>query len=151
MYIKLYGYYQPYLEYADYQLAEVGQTQIYLTYLAILIIKQDVLDSKWDRAIEAILIVVNLGVMLWEFYYQTLNYMEENEELKQMVQTKMVEVKLVYEKVRNDNIFDKSTQQNDENPWDGQLESVYDVNDDKPVEFNNESVILDPSVPSGYV
>ena len=89
IYNKLYGYFQPYEEYSNYQMAEVGQTQIFLTYLAIIVIDQNLLSRLWDGLLEGLLIVVNLGVILLGFYYECISYMEENPDVVLTVSEKM--------------------------------------------------------------
>ncbi len=89
LYIKLYGYFQPYEEYSNYQMAEVGQTQIFLTYLAIIVIDQNLLSKRWDGLLEGLLIVVNLGVILLGFYYECISYIEENPDVVLIVSDKL--------------------------------------------------------------
>ncbi len=85
VFIKIYGYFQPYAEYSDYQMAEVGQSQVFLTYFVIIIIEQGLMNKDWDKLLEALLILVNLSVIVLGFYYESLSYAEENPDVIQLV------------------------------------------------------------------
>jgi hypothetical protein len=68
IYIKLYGYYAPYLERSDDILAEMGQYQIFCTFFAVLSIKYDILSGFLRDVLGWVLIVVNLSISYYFFY-----------------------------------------------------------------------------------
>ena len=78
IYTKVYGYYQPYEEYPNYRLAEVGQAQMFLTYFTIIVINQSLMDLIRNSTLDALLIVINLSVMLLGLYYECKGYLQEN-------------------------------------------------------------------------
>jgi hypothetical protein len=101
---KLYGYFQPYAEDSDFNLSELGQTQIVLTFFATLVYKQKLLGDEWESAIGVVLIVVNLSVIFVGFYYEVLAYLEDNQEIanyaSQKISNVSQEVKRVFTRFR---------------------------------------------------
>ena len=98
-FMKLYAYFQPYIEYQDYRLAEIGQTQIFITYFAALIVSDELLYSnhsssshnrrstqRWSEGIGALMVIVNLPVLLVAIYHQWQNYLTENKEVSSKIQ-----------------------------------------------------------------
>jgi hypothetical protein len=69
-FIIIYGYCQPYDVHSDFLIAEVGLCQIFLTYFAIIVMKQNLLGtSQYDSLLNALLIGVNVTVLVFAFYY----------------------------------------------------------------------------------
>ncbi len=98
-FMKLYAYFQPYIEYQDYRLAEIGQTQIFITYFAALIVSDELLYSNnpsasqrrrsaqnWSEGIGALMVIVNLPVLLVAIYHQWQNYLTDNKEVSSKIQ-----------------------------------------------------------------
>ncbi len=65
---KIYGYVQPFASSSDMHVSEVGQIQIFITYLATLIITRNLLDNAWDEWIGGLMVACNLAVILAGFY-----------------------------------------------------------------------------------
>lgn len=63
-YIKLYGFFRPYEAEVDSLAAEVGQFQIFLTFLGALIIQRQLLGAEWNTAVGAALLVINVSVTM---------------------------------------------------------------------------------------
>jgi hypothetical protein len=64
LYIKLYGHYRPYVEDKDDLEAEVGQYQIFLTFLGALICQRHLLSSEYEPAVTGVLIAINTSVTI---------------------------------------------------------------------------------------
>ena len=69
VYIKLYGYFAPYERDADDVSAEVGQYQIFFTFLGALIYQKSLLGSEWNIAVSIALIIINSCVGVLFTYY----------------------------------------------------------------------------------
>ena len=73
IFTKLYGFYRPYLDHNDDVLADLGQVQIFLTFFAILIISQNILDPNTHATVGILLITINMLVLGLGFYFELLN------------------------------------------------------------------------------
>jgi hypothetical protein len=69
MYIKLYGYYAPYLKVSDDIMAETGQFQIFLSFLGALVYQRHLLGEEWNNAVGALLILINTAVFILFVYF----------------------------------------------------------------------------------
>ncbi len=76
-FIKLYGYYRPYKDETNFIMADIGQSQIFLTYFAALAIAKNLLRSKLLDALGGLLIVVNLSVLFSGFYFEIRSNMDK--------------------------------------------------------------------------
>ncbi len=65
---KIYGYVEPFASSSDMHVSEVGQIQIFITYLATLVITRNLLDNAWDDWIGGLMVACNLAVILAGFY-----------------------------------------------------------------------------------
>jgi hypothetical protein len=83
LYIKLYGYYAPYEKDADDIVAEVGQFQIFFSFLGALIYQNSLLGSQWNDAVSVVLILINATVTILFFYHGVLGLREDWEERKE--------------------------------------------------------------------
>jgi hypothetical protein len=77
VYIKVYGYYAPYEQTDDDIIAEVGQFQIYFSFLGALIRQKELLGHQWNEAVSATLIVVNTAVTVLVLYFGYRNVRDE--------------------------------------------------------------------------
>jgi hypothetical protein len=77
VYIKVYGYYAPYEQTDDDIIAEVGQFQIYFSFLGALIRQKELLGNQWNEAVSATLIVVNTAVTVLVLYFGYRNVRDE--------------------------------------------------------------------------
>jgi uncharacterized membrane protein YidH (DUF202 family) len=64
LYIKLVGYYRPYLEDMDDMEAEVGQYQIFLTFLGALVCQRHLLGSDYNSAVSGVMLAINTAVSI---------------------------------------------------------------------------------------
>jgi hypothetical protein len=69
VYIKLYGFFNPYVEDADDIVAETGQFQVFLSFLGALIYQRHLLGAAYNSAVGITLIVVNTGVFVLFLYF----------------------------------------------------------------------------------
>jgi hypothetical protein len=69
VYIKLYGFFNPYVEDSDDIVAETGQFQIFLSFLGALIYQRHLLGTAYNSAVGITLIVVNTGVFVLFLYF----------------------------------------------------------------------------------
>ena len=79
---KVYAYYQPYSVYSDFRLAEVGQTQIFLTYFATMLLTANVVDPDKEivnQSIGVTLVLINVAIVVMGFYYELVRYFEDQE------------------------------------------------------------------------
>jgi hypothetical protein len=67
--IKLYGFFNPYMMHADDIMAETGQFQLFLSFLAALVYQRHLLGEEWDDAVGALLILVNTVVFALFAYF----------------------------------------------------------------------------------
>ncbi|KAJ1440874.1 hypothetical protein B484DRAFT_427284 [Ochromonadaceae sp. CCMP2298] len=70
LYIKLYGYFAPYVEREDDIVAEVGQFQIFLTFFGALIYQRSLLGSSYNLFVGVCLVAVNLCVAVLFYYFE---------------------------------------------------------------------------------
>ena len=63
LYIKLYGYCNPYDGGTDNVLAEIGQFQIYFTFLGAMIVQESMVDSQLNVLVGYSLVFINLSVI----------------------------------------------------------------------------------------
>ena len=64
IYIKMYNVCKPYVSDSNDELAEIGQYQVYFTFFGALIMQNELLNSKWDAAVGALLITINFSVVV---------------------------------------------------------------------------------------
>jgi hypothetical protein len=76
IYICLYGYFQPYAEHADYILGAAGQIQIFMTYFAIIVMRERLLGKDFNSMFDALLTTLNMWVVLLGFYLEVRRYLE---------------------------------------------------------------------------
>jgi hypothetical protein len=69
MYIKLYGFYAPYLKDSDDIVGETGQFQIFLSFLGALVYQRHLLGEEWNNAVGALLILINTAVFFLFLYF----------------------------------------------------------------------------------
>jgi hypothetical protein len=81
MYIKLYGFYEPYESDADDVIAETGQFQIFFSFLGALIYQKSLLGSEWNDFVSTALIVVNVAVTGLFVYFGYVILQEEYQEV----------------------------------------------------------------------
>jgi hypothetical protein len=67
--IKLYGYYQPYDADSDDIIAEVGQFQIFFSFLGALIYQKSLLGSEWNDYVSAALVLINVTIAILFLYF----------------------------------------------------------------------------------
>ncbi|RYH21675.1 hypothetical protein EON65_20285 [archaeon] len=82
LFIKLYASHKPYEEDSDDALAELGQVQIFFTFLAVMCSQNDLLPGYYDTSMGVLLIVINLSLPLVAFYYEMHSYYEEQKALE---------------------------------------------------------------------
>ena len=63
MFIKLYSYFRPYLLDRNDVLAEMGQIQVFFTFLCAMTINNNLLEKAYSNAMDGLLIVINFSVM----------------------------------------------------------------------------------------
>jgi hypothetical protein len=85
VYIKLYGYYAPYERDADDVVAEVGQFQIFFTFLGALIQQKSLLGPQYNSLVSASLIIINATVTLLFLYYGYCALSEDFRESREML------------------------------------------------------------------
>jgi hypothetical protein len=78
LYIKLYGYFSPYVDPLAGILAETGQFQIFFTFFGAMIIQNSLLNSSWDAFLGGILVVINLVIIAVTFQGELQAYWEES-------------------------------------------------------------------------
>lgn len=71
LYIKLYSIFHPYASKSDDIMAEMGQWQIFFTFFVANTQQNDLLPQRYQEALGALLIFVNLGVL----YFPLLTYL----------------------------------------------------------------------------
>ncbi len=69
-YVRLYTYYGPYADVTAMITAETGLFQTCLTFLGALITLQSLLQPRWNTAVDALLILVNLSVAGMFLYFE---------------------------------------------------------------------------------
>jgi hypothetical protein len=69
VYIKVYGYYAPYEQDDDDVIAEVGQFQIFFSFLGALVRQKELLGAEWNESVSGALIVVNTAVTVLFVYF----------------------------------------------------------------------------------
>jgi hypothetical protein len=74
----------------DHLLAEVGQIQIFLTYFAIIIMQDNLMEDSYDMMFDVLLTVVNMWVILLGFYYECKDYF--NSDMKMVELTESVKL-----------------------------------------------------------
>ena len=114
IFIKIYGYFQPYAEYSNYQMAEVGQSQIFLTYFVIIIIQQGLMNKDWNTLLGGLLIVVNLSIILLGLYYQAIDYSKSNPDVINFMNYALVEVADVLSSKASQKVSDPASMINGE-------------------------------------
>lgn len=82
LFIKLYSTHKPYEEDSDDALAELGQVQIFFTFLAVMCSQNDLLPQYYDTSMGVLLIVINLSLPVLAFYYEMHSYYEEQKALE---------------------------------------------------------------------
>jgi hypothetical protein len=86
LYIKLVGYYRPYLEDMDDMEAEVGQFQIFLTFLGALICQRHLVGSEYDSAVSGVMLAVNTSVSIMFTRNVLLKLREDVKNLRNLAQ-----------------------------------------------------------------
>jgi hypothetical protein len=86
LYIKLYGYCRPYLENMDDMEAEVGQYQIFLTFLGALICQRHLLGSEYDSAVSGVMVAINTSVTIMFTRNVLLKLREDVKNLRNLAQ-----------------------------------------------------------------
>jgi hypothetical protein len=85
LYIKLYGFYRPYSQDSDDVVAEVGQFQIFYSFLGALIYQNALLGAQWNNAVAIVLILINAAVTALFTYYGCQTLKEQVEETEQLL------------------------------------------------------------------
>jgi uncharacterized membrane protein YidH (DUF202 family) len=86
LYIKLVGYYRPYLENMDDIEAEVGQYQIFLTFLGALICQRHLVGSEYDSAVSGVMLAINTAVSIMFTRNVLLKLREDVKNLRNLAQ-----------------------------------------------------------------
>jgi hypothetical protein len=69
LYIKVYGYFNPYDNPNNNVLAEVGQFQIFFTFFGGLIVQANLLSRHFSTLLDVFLLLVNFAVVMTTIYY----------------------------------------------------------------------------------
>jgi hypothetical protein len=86
LYIKLVGYYRPYIEDMDDMEAEVGQYQIFLTFLGALISQRHLLGSNYNAAVSGVMVAINTSVSIMFTRNVLLKLREDVKNLRNLAQ-----------------------------------------------------------------
>jgi hypothetical protein len=70
LYIKVYGYFNPYREDSDDILSETGQFQIFFTFFCALIIQNDLLSKLWADTLGVVLTTINFAVVMYVIWFE---------------------------------------------------------------------------------
>jgi hypothetical protein len=76
-FIKLYSYYRPYLLDRNDVLAEMGQIQVFFTFLCAMTINNNLLSSKYSEAMDSLLVMTNFSVMFILIFNSVSTYIEK--------------------------------------------------------------------------
>jgi hypothetical protein len=77
MYLKLYGYYAPYLNDSDDVIAETGQFQLFISFLGALVFQRHLLGDDWSNVAGVLLIVTNMVVFIQFVYFTVVTLRED--------------------------------------------------------------------------
>eukprot|EP01033_Poteriospumella_lacustris_P006925 gene6925-4991_t len=77
LFIKLYGLYKPYVSDDDDTLAELGQFQIFFTYLAAMTQQNNLLPPVYDNLVGGLLILINILLPCVALHFEVSSYYEE--------------------------------------------------------------------------
>jgi len=111
VYIKVYHNFQPYDNYNDDLIAELGQLQIFVTYLCALIYQKSLLSDKYDVIVSLVLICLNLGVLMLFLFFELRTIIAEKMAKWQLETLKQQELE---EEEKDDDDFDDDDEDEDD-------------------------------------
>lgn len=82
LYVKLYGYFNPYADASDDVLAEIGQFQVFFTFFTALVVQNKLLNDSYNTLLGVLLILLNLTAIVVTFCHEMEAYQQDMQAAK---------------------------------------------------------------------